>query len=267
MVLHRVLAVVLTGVLTAQASLAIAQDRPVVFVHGFLGDVGTWADAAARLQSRLAIRAYVPTLPSRDTFESQAASIQNQGGSMLPSSTIAVGHSNGGIVAREWSKSHPLAGVLTLGTPHEGALFMQRGTDFAHFSYDLYNALGLMWSYEVTQNEFTWIFGVIAAARAAAAAVNTATLGTLLSTAGIGIYAPVAGQMVPPSGYLATLNSPGNLVRELVTIPYRIGLVFVAHDYWRAGFAVGLFPDQREWAYVGMTSAVLAFEWAGTYIM
>jgi pimeloyl-ACP methyl ester carboxylesterase len=267
MTLHRLFAVLLACGLAAPSAVVTAQDRPVVFVHGFLSSPGTWAEAATRLQSRLAIQPLIPSVPWLETFESQAGAIQNQGGSILPANTIAVGHSNGGITAREWSKSHPLGGVLTLGTPHRGALFMQRGTDFAHFSYDLYNALGLMWSYEVNRNELTWIFGVISASRAAAAAVNTATLGTLLSTAGIGIFAPVAGQMVPPSGYLATLNSPGNLVRELVTIPYRVGLVYVANDYWRAGFAVGLFPDYREWAYVSMASAVLAFEWAGTYIM
>jgi pimeloyl-ACP methyl ester carboxylesterase len=264
---HRILSALLVVSTLIHGSTATAQDRPVVFVHGFLGDSGTWAEAAARLQTRLAIQAYNPGLPSIETFETQASAIQNQGGYLLPLNTIAVGHSNGGIVSREWSKSHPLAGILTLGTPHEGALFMQRGTDAARFNYDLYNALGLLWSYEVSQNEFTWIFGVISAARAAAAAVNRATLWTLLSTAGIGYAAPVAGQMVPPSGYLATLNSGGNLVRELVTIPHRVGLVFVANDYRRAGFAVGLFPDQREWAYAGMVSAVLAFEWAGNYIV
>jgi hypothetical protein len=69
--------------------------------------------------------------------------------------------------------------------------------------------------------------------------------------------------MVPKSAYLGWMNSSVNLARESITVPYRVGLVYVAYDYRRAGFAVGLFPDQREWGYAAMVVGIAAFEWAG----
>ena len=54
------------------------------------------------------------------SLESQASEMQASFGG-LPNSTIAVGHSLGGLVARQWSRSHELDGLITLGAPNRGA--------------------------------------------------------------------------------------------------------------------------------------------------
>lgn len=262
---NRLLALILAAAM-ATASPARAQERSVVFIHGLGGQPSSWYDAAQRLQARLAISAHIADLPSGETYETQASLLHEHGGSILPSSTIAVGHSNGGIVARQWSTMKPLAGILTLGTPHEGALALQRGLDFFHFNYALYDMAGLMGAWQMHENEFTWIFVAIAGYRAAVSTLSWATIATLTSTLGVGLGIPVFAQMAPNSTYLGLLNSPASVAREMIAIPYRVGLVYVAHDYRRAGFAVGLFPDYREWAYVAMVGGIAAFEWAGAVI-
>ena len=89
---------------------AAAQDRPVIFVHGFGSSGETWSGAASRLQTNLAIQAATPSLNARALYENQADDLQGQSGG-LSSDAVAVGHSNGGLVARQWNRQHPLAGV------------------------------------------------------------------------------------------------------------------------------------------------------------
>src|SRR5262245_31858296 len=77
-----------------------AQDRPVVFVHGFGSSGETWSGAAGRLQSTLAIQPATPSLNATALYETQADDLQWQAGG-FGADTIAVGHSNGGLIARQ----------------------------------------------------------------------------------------------------------------------------------------------------------------------
>ena len=117
----------------------LAQDRPAVFVHGLNGSPGTWRPAADRLASVLNISPYVPAVPWADHFETQAGSLQAQLG-MLPANSIAIGHSNGGIVSRAWSAQHPLSGVLTVGSPQQGAPIVNKALTALNFHEQLYGA-------------------------------------------------------------------------------------------------------------------------------
>jgi len=55
-----VLALVL---LAGFATPALAQERVVVFLHGFNSSAASWVNTATRLQARLDIVAHVPELP------------------------------------------------------------------------------------------------------------------------------------------------------------------------------------------------------------
>src|SRR4030095_12869841 len=96
------------------APLAQAQERPVAFIHGLGATGDTWQIAADALQQQLALQAYRPNPSWVDTFQDQAAQVQNEIGG-LPSSTIAVGHSNGGLVARQWRMMRYLDWRVYLG--------------------------------------------------------------------------------------------------------------------------------------------------------
>jgi pimeloyl-ACP methyl ester carboxylesterase len=237
-----------------------------VFVHGLGSGPGTWANTAARLQSRLRLKAYLASLPSFETYERQAQLLQSSGAGALPGNPVAIGHSNGGIVSREWSRSRPLGGVVTLGTPHEGSLLVQRAADFFNFNYLLNDAIGVLRLLELEETELQWIYVALAIGNARMQGLTAETLIGLISTVGVGVAAPVLGEMVPGSVYLSGLNSTDNLARESADIYDRVGLVFVAHDYWRAGFAVGLFPDSRELAYAVMRDAIFGLEFFAEFI-
>jgi pimeloyl-ACP methyl ester carboxylesterase len=138
--------------------LAWAQDRPAVFVHGFNGNANTWNPAADRLRAELAISPYVPNLPWAEPFGTQAGRLQSQLGT-LPASTIAVGHSNGGIVSRQWSTQHSLSGVVTVGSPQRGAPLVNNVLTALGFNQNLYAVAGLAFSTLGAQpNEFWDIY-------------------------------------------------------------------------------------------------------------
>ncbi len=253
-------------VLAGDGSPVLAQDTPVVFVHGFGGGPDTWAGAAARLQSRLHIEPHLASLPWWERFQTQAGMLQSAGAS-LPATTVAIGHSNGGIVSRQWSTMRPLRGIVTLGTPHEGALLAQRGLDLINFNYLLYNyASFVAGSIGAGQNEFTWIFVFLQGYLSFSQRLSLDTISALGAAMGIGLGAPVLADMVPGSHALNNLNSGSNLSREHAEIAHRIGLVFVAHDYWRAGPAVGLAPHLRDDIWAWMQNSIVVLETAAAII-
>ena len=92
-----------------------------MFVHGIFSSSETWRATSQRLAGVLQITPYLADLPSTAVLESQAAVLDNAFAG-LPASTIAIGHSQGGLISRQWSRTKALSGLLTLGTPHTGAL-------------------------------------------------------------------------------------------------------------------------------------------------
>ena len=75
---------------------------PVVFLPG-LAEPGVWNSSGPALASTYNITAFTPSLTSGNSFQSQNSSLGT-----ISSSTILVGHSAGGIVARLRGQSHTL---------------------------------------------------------------------------------------------------------------------------------------------------------------
>lgn len=255
------LLVLLIGTL-APAAAARAQDVPVVFVHGFASGAQTWAATSQRLAGVLRIAPALASLPSLQRIETQAATLAQQAGS-LPANTIAVAHSQGGLVSREWSRSRPLHGILTLGTPHGGAQLAARGIDLIILSQ-------LLYSYSATASLASGDAAVFAAALSAHLAyvqlLSYSVANALYYNVALDGLVPVASQLVPGSAFLSGLNSPGNVAREGAAISKRVGLVYVADEYWRAGAAVGLAPGSREWAWWVMQVMPPVFDYVAAYI-
>jgi len=249
------------ALLLAGAAPAGAQDVPVVFVHGGFASSETWRDAASRLAATLQITPHLVDLPSTSVFEQQTAVLHAAKGS-LPAHTIAVGHSNGGIVSRQWSRSRPLGGILTLGTAHTGLQLSARALDLVNFNYLVYNVAGLAFGTASSSPDFAWM--IAAGLQAYLSNVqwlswNTATAVT--SSVAVAGYVPLAPQVVPGSNFLNNLNGGANLAREASAVGRRVGLVYTASDYWRAGMAVGLAPGSREtaWAIMLATPPILDY--------
>ena len=134
MISKRIAVALATSVLAlAPPSGASAQDVPVVFVHGIFSSSETWRGTSDRLASVVQITPHLVDMPSTATLDAQTAVLNAAQGS-LPTNTIAVGHSQGGLISRQWSRSRPLKGVLTLGTPHGGSLLTKNALDLIRFN-------------------------------------------------------------------------------------------------------------------------------------
>ena len=94
-------------------SVASAEDPPAVFIHGLASSSHTWDQAVSRFTPLLAIQSSQVDLDWRALYETQAAQLQQQLGG-LPGNVIAVGHSNGGVIARQWSRTRDVGSLITL---------------------------------------------------------------------------------------------------------------------------------------------------------
>lgn len=220
----------------------------MVFVHGFLSDGGTWHGAAARLQSRLDIGASTPSVPSRERYEVQADHLQQ---AVAPGPTVvAVAHSNGGLVSRQWSRHRPVSGIVTVGTPHRGSPLVTNAYDVAG-----YNG-ALMWSVNDMYRRFAqgccgwqWILDASHGLWSWVATITTYSLPRVASAVALDQAAPVTAEMMPGSPFLSAINAPANLVREASAIPGRIGIVSTAYNFYWGGVLRAAFPDDGDTMY------------------
>lgn len=226
------------AMLAALARPAAAQDRLTVFLHGFNSTASSWADTASRLEARLQIVKALPELPWHVPFDAQANHLNGLAAG-APANTLLVGHSNGGLVARQLSTKRPVGGIVTLGSPHLGAPLARniRGVTSHYLSTGDKISVLLFMVGATGNNRFTGIWNSpgVAWIRSAISGLGAAlwwTIGSISNSIGPVVTAPVLSDMTPGSAALSALNSPGNLARESVTVPGRVGLVFVARDWW-----------------------------------
>lgn len=245
---------------------ATAQDRPVVFVHGIMSDGGTWAGAAARLQARLAITAETPSLSSRALYETQAWQLQ-QAVAHRDGSLVAVGHSNGGIVSRELSRRRSLSGVVTLGTPNQGAPIVSNLYAASWFNGQISNAMNDVYrAFAYGCCDWHWILSTYSDVLNAVAAASTASLGQIAAAVTLNAAIPVSFEMQQGSGFLADLNSPANLAREAYAIPGRVGIVSTARNFYYGGILRAAFPDDGDTLYLIREAARIGMEAYAAYV-
>ena len=258
------IAVIALAAAMAGARPAMAQDPPLVLLHGFKSDGTAWVDAETRFNRQLAVTVYNPSIGWKGLFPEQAALVQGKlpGIAGMP---VVVGHSNGGIVAREWSKTKPMKGLLTLSSPNQGAPIANNA-----IAWGMYNAsivAGLMnvqASFSNPNEGSYWILSVIQGALAFAADTVGTSIAAMAAT-GFDIYAPVFSQDKVGSSYMQSLNSGGNLAREAAAIPNRVSIATYVPDYNLGGVFRALSPDHADafraalWASVGTLDV-----WAGT---
>jgi pimeloyl-ACP methyl ester carboxylesterase len=249
------------------ATRAVAQDRPVVFVHGFNSNPGTWDEASGRLRGRLAIETFAPGVTWRQSVESQANEVQNQVG-WLPNSSIVIGHSLGGIVSRQWTRQHGVDGVVTIGSPHRGAPLANHIGQWLGFNDDLFYAVGSAFYHLgfMSYDQWWWLLPALEAILSEAGYIQDLTLRHFLITFGLHYGSPFIFSIYTGSPFLDDLNG-GNLGREVAQIPYRVGIVNTMTDYWDSGFWRLLDPENgRTYGLLVFGAAVGLDYWAYTIL-
>lgn len=252
----------------AGPSRAAAQDREAVFLHGFGASASDWAATADRLRNTVAIQPHIPNLPWSSEFEKQAKDLQSRTEfSTLPTSAVAVGHSNGGLVAREWLKSHRLGGIATIGTPHGGAPVLFHLQNWYVMAQTTQAAVGRVASAFTSWSDWVWVYSLLADAVRWISDFNIWSTANLGAAVGLQTTVPVAYQMLPGSPYLTALNNSTNLAREASAAPFRVGVGAVAHNFYYAGPARAIAPDQADAIAALMYGSASALLLWGNYLL
>lgn len=210
-------------------------EVPLVFIHGFLSSSATWQDAANRFGPVLHADVRRPELQWKQPYPNQAFALQEQL-SALPSTVVAVGHSNGGIVAREWSRIRPVHGIVTVGTPHGGAPGVTNG---AIFGFRVLTAISRMVSGIIAIGDLAYVYPDEGFWPFVQSALDPGAYLEYIIREALEIFVkqlgnrafneiPVLTNMMPDSFYLqgqvTGLNSATNLAREAGNVPARIGI-------------------------------------------
>jgi pimeloyl-ACP methyl ester carboxylesterase len=245
---------------------AVAQERPVVFVHGFGSSGDSWQSAASRLQTKLAIRAETPSLSSTALYESQAAELQQRVGG-LGANVVEVGHSNGGLVARQWSRQHAVSGIVTVGTPHGGAPLVWNLYGYAGFNGGLIGSINDVFRlFGQGCCKWQWILSAYSSLWQTIAGLAGSSITQVAGAVAMNGAFPVTGEMLPGSGFLSSMNSPANLAREASAIPVRAGIVSTAYNFYWGGALRAAFPDQGDWLAYLRDAARFGMEAYAAYI-
>jgi pimeloyl-ACP methyl ester carboxylesterase len=226
------------AILVVCATTSAAQERPVVFLHGVMSSSDTWQEAATRLRDRALIVPYTPNTNWRSSIESQANEVQRAVGG-LPSSSLVVGHSAGGIVARQWSRIHGVEGLLTMGSPNLGAPIANHIHEWIGYNLDLFWVLGNVFHRfgEVTYGDWWWVMAAAEAYLNWGGHIADLGIRHLLVTLAMDWQFPFVHQLYVGSPFLDfELNSASNLAREEAQIPARLAIVNTMKDFWWAGF-------------------------------
>ena len=238
-----------------------AQDVPTVFVHGIFSSSDAWRATSQRLANVLQIAPLsASTCPRPRVLETQTAALNGAFGG-LPANTIAIGHSQGGLITRQWSRTKALRGILTLGTPHTGSQLTARGLDLINFNYMVYNLAGLALRHVVGA-------GLRLAGRRRLAGLplpaqwlswnGAAALASSVAVAG---YVRWRRNWCPGRASSTASTPSATWPARTLAVAKRVALVYTATDYWRAGIAVGLAPSLREqaWDIIQVTPPVFDF--------
>jgi pimeloyl-ACP methyl ester carboxylesterase len=229
--LCRLLAILLA---VQQPVLLFAQDRPVVFVHGVLSNGTTWLDASRRLEARTRIATYRPNLNWKATIESQASSLQQLYG-YLPTRPVAIGHSLGGLVSRQWTRSRTLEGVITVGTPNKGAPAASHAAEWVQFNYNL------VWAMTYASGAFgrtspglwSWVYAAVVDALNWGSLLSREALTLFVLELGIGATSPFVTEVSVGSPFISALND--NISREAAAAPNRVAIVNTMSRYAEGG--------------------------------
>jgi pimeloyl-ACP methyl ester carboxylesterase len=115
----------------------------VVYQHGFCSDATTWSAMRQRVPEthRVGVEQSY-SLTSYAPIESQVDDLAQRLTATGVPGNVVVAHSQGGLVARRLGQRRPdlVSGVVTIGTPHEGALIASRPAEL--IADVLYDAIG-----------------------------------------------------------------------------------------------------------------------------
>ena len=259
--------VVAVGIVLGSAAAAAAQKRPVVLLHGLASNASTWDATAQRLVADFAVDVYRRDTNWQDSFENQAGEMNASFGG-LPASTIAVGHSNGGMVARVWNGSRPFGGLITIATPNQGAPLLANAYFAGRDAVELVDSVSEVFgAANQCPGNCDWlsIWASLADSSAVAASLADYAMAAVLTRV-LPIAGPVGGEMLPGSAFLENVNSGAHLGAEQTT-PTRVGIVSTAHNWYYGGWMRAVFGEDADWVVATRDAVAIGMDGLGWSIL
>lgn len=262
------IAVITVVLAICHPGLGWAQEQPAVFLHGLASSPERWAPAAHRMRTHTMIAPRIPSLDWQAPYaqQSQALTRHVELGA-LPSTTVAIGHSNGGIVAREWSRSRRMGGIVTLGTPHGGTPLVARFPEWVNYQSATPSIVGWVMGAFSRPSNTPSMMGHLSPLLAIALEFSWSSVLDLAAAAAIDLRFPVMADMRPGSPYLSGLNSSTNLHREAAEVPRRVGIATVAENFFWAGPSRAPFPEHADAIAATLYSTIAALEFWGAWVL
>lgn len=266
---------------------------PVVMVPGLHEDSTHFSLIAGDLSNALSgIRVLRPSFNTNVTYALQAGTLAQYlavAGNVDSGASITVGHSNGGVVARELGRTFGLKGNLTFGTPHGGVPLVPNisaALGFANGALSAFNGLfsdiGALSCYGYLYYQ-DWCWNVVLYA---SLTLDYLVIPAILNYP-IADFLPTSAllnEVTPNSSYLTSLNSSGNLASEANLIRHRAGIVVTTLNYYYGGplrlynspgtanalgadvvYAGGLAWQAGNWAYAAADSMMQEFLYGGEF--
>ena len=232
-------------------------DVPVVFQHGFQSGAGDWNDMRGRLRPQLQISDAAFNVPVEGDLyrasDSLNAATRNWSGGQR---VLAVAHSAGGLVARRAIYSDPslISGLITIGTPHRGALLAERAPDAAAAIAALLPAI---WLVSPCVSGILDQSGLLCNKFFIATTGTLSTLGGILAVSG-GVRA--ARDLDPSSAFVSAVNAPAESY-------IRIGITHRVPRRWSFAMQVGEYADgaQQPLPWNPQSAAKGAYEMSEAY--
>jgi pimeloyl-ACP methyl ester carboxylesterase len=242
-----------------------AQRQPLVMTHGIRSNPTTWDQAAITLPGAFPVSIVRDTTTWTKSYFFQANELLDSVFTGLPDSTLAVGHSNGGLVLRQSILLNaPLRGLVTVGSPNKGA----PAADAIRKNYmgDIISPIlvhGQAISYALSPPDWTdpdeqWYYDYVAATGSNMIDLVNSILAAMEFDPSFEIW----NSMYPSSAFMQSVGSPASLAIQHQRVPIRASIRTYIDDekqaFWRLVIApenVAYFEGIRDFA---STIALLA---------
>jgi hypothetical protein len=205
------------------AASALAQRQPLVLQHGVRSGDATWSVATGRLQSNFPVEVKKRSLTWTDSQTVQARELRDSVFASLPDSTVAIGHSNGGIVLRQAVMDNvAMRALMTIGSPNWGApaatavINGQMSAITGPIVYALSN-FGALWYANTFDWEEIYYVNLLSIN---VTAISNIVVNELLASVGFDNNSDVWQGLYQTSPFLQNLNSVGslNLLKQRVPV-------------------------------------------------
>lgn len=240
---HWLRGVLLAGT-CAMSTPSAAQRQPLVMTHGIRSGAETWDGAAFDLAVAFPVSVRRFTTEWKDSYTTQANQLLSTVFAGQPDTTLAVGHSNGGLVLRQASLVNaPLRGIATVGSPNFGA----PAADAIRLNYmrDVVSPILIhgQWILDAfapadfgDSNEQWYLDYTIATGSNMADLVSS-----ILTFAGFDPAYDIWNSMYPTSPFMQQINSSSSLALQADNAPVRASIRSYIDDpddaFWRLAIA------------------------------